>query len=399
MKKDPIFIHSLFRSGSTYVFNKFRKSTLFVCFQEPLHENILLNKLTPNKILKSNDFNYLRHPKLDKPYFSELLPILKKVVKSISNDAIYFNFFDKNPQLNGIKYWEAIILNSSPKRALIQECRSFGKINTIKESLGGTHIFLWRYPIDQWWSYKVDPYFDITSLLILCSNDAPKSFGFLANKFNIKKTKNTKVSKVFEFYKDTYLTGDASYSIFYLLWCTSLLNGIKHCEIILSIDLLSLSLKYRKDFQNKLTKYSISKINFSDCRIPQNTFSANEINHYKKLNDYIHSILINDGWTKSEIRKLITLQKSIESTRSEKKLTNNFIDQGTLVRNYARLSQDKIYSYSRSLRKSQKEIKKLKKELSIVKNDLSSVYMSNSWKVTLPIRSIKNILLKIFSNK
>jgi len=66
-----LFIHSLFRSGSTYVWNAFRRSPKgYWCYQEPLHETVLALEKAPMELLAfdtNEETKYLRHPKLDKP--------------------------------------------------------------------------------------------------------------------------------------------------------------------------------------------------------------------------------------------------------------------------------------------------------------------------------------------
>ena len=79
----PIFIHSLFRSGSTYIFNVFRDSEAgYWCYQEPLNEHLLFASDAPEKLLEidKQTASHLRHPVLKKPYFDEFFPSLKKLV-------------------------------------------------------------------------------------------------------------------------------------------------------------------------------------------------------------------------------------------------------------------------------------------------------------------------------
>jgi len=45
----PIYIHSLFRAGSTYLFHVFRRSKAgYWCYQEPLHEVAFIAKHNPD---------------------------------------------------------------------------------------------------------------------------------------------------------------------------------------------------------------------------------------------------------------------------------------------------------------------------------------------------------------
>ena len=66
---EPVFIHSLFRAGSTYLFNCFRRSPFgYWCYQEPLNEYLVNAVNMPGKLLELHEENatHLRHPKLER---------------------------------------------------------------------------------------------------------------------------------------------------------------------------------------------------------------------------------------------------------------------------------------------------------------------------------------------
>ncbi len=74
----PIFIHSLFRTGSTYLFHVFRRCVgHYWCYQEPLHEVIRYAATAPEHLLQLNaeSGSRLRHPVLERPYFWEFFQI------------------------------------------------------------------------------------------------------------------------------------------------------------------------------------------------------------------------------------------------------------------------------------------------------------------------------------
>ncbi|MEA3115191.1 MAG: hypothetical protein QOG58_4990, partial [Caballeronia sp.] len=54
LTKSPLFLHSLFRSGSTYLFEKFRRTDRFYCYQEPCNEALI--------DLDTNPDGFLKHP-------------------------------------------------------------------------------------------------------------------------------------------------------------------------------------------------------------------------------------------------------------------------------------------------------------------------------------------------
>ncbi len=64
---EPIFIHSLWRTGSTYLFSKFRENDKYYCFYEPLYEGLASNtKERLQNLSDAESLEKLHHPKIDK---------------------------------------------------------------------------------------------------------------------------------------------------------------------------------------------------------------------------------------------------------------------------------------------------------------------------------------------
>lgn len=176
MSKSPIFIHSLFRAGSTYLFNVFRRSAAdYYCYQEPLHEMAIYAREEPNLLLidhSDEKVRLLRHPKIGEIYFQELYDAWPTWKNTISVFAVYNGYFAPPDADVGIPFWKSLI-DATQRIPVFQECRTAGRIAAIKNQLGGHHIYLWRNPWDQWWSYKVVSYFDIANQLIINAPNSP----------------------------------------------------------------------------------------------------------------------------------------------------------------------------------------------------------------------------------
>src|ERR1700761_3229311 len=91
----PIFIHSLFRSGSTYLFHKFRSTDNFYCYQEPCNEALIDLDRNPDGFMKSPgyDSRLLRHPTLTAPYFYESYCIRDRLKGLFKKSFSYEDYF------------------------------------------------------------------------------------------------------------------------------------------------------------------------------------------------------------------------------------------------------------------------------------------------------------------
>ena len=74
----PIFIHSLFRTGSTYLWNLFRKNNKYICYYEPFHQYLLDVNTKNIDIILSRKHKEMHHPELDKYYWYEFTEFVKE---------------------------------------------------------------------------------------------------------------------------------------------------------------------------------------------------------------------------------------------------------------------------------------------------------------------------------
>ena len=310
-KAEPVFIHSLWRTGSTYLFSVFRRSASgYWCYQEPIHEIALYSKECP-EILNSNVIvspEVLRHPFLDKPYFQELFMVWPTWCDDMKKHIIYDAYFGEADNNITVKYLDKLI-NCSKGRPVIQECRTSNRVTTLKQAFGGQHIYLWRNPWDQWWSYKATSYFDITSQLILNTIVHPESITRIRQEIGFKEFHHEDISKEFEHFDQIRLSAQDSYLVFYLLWCLGLMGGVSHSDLLISIDSLSDSVKYQNETCDSLSALGIGGVDFSDCAVYQNHFTDQEKIFFASLEDRVHGLLLVSGYSQHHIDELLELRR------------------------------------------------------------------------------------------
>src|SRR5689334_15510805 len=67
----PVFIHAMWRTGSTYVWKKFRDQAQYRAYYEPLNELLARSRKTFVAAASSQAAEKLRHPALKDFYFAE----------------------------------------------------------------------------------------------------------------------------------------------------------------------------------------------------------------------------------------------------------------------------------------------------------------------------------------
>lgn len=311
---DPIFIHSLFRAGSTYVFNVFRRADrAYWCYQEPLHEVALFARGNPEGLLgfRGEQVRHLRHPVMDDSYFRELYEVSGDCLGKISKESIYDGYFAQGVNDFGVDYWRSLI-DAAKGRPVIQECRTSSRIGAIKQRLGGLHIYLWRNPWDQWWSYKVTDYFDATSQLIINAPHHPEVIGRLRNEIAFRGLESDDLAVQIDWFQKRRLPPEESYLAFYVLWLLGLREAMAHADLLVNVDRLSDSADYRDEFVGALSACGVDGLDFSDCAVPQTCYGDGDRDFFSRIEDKAHGLLLLSGTTQRELDELLALRRNSE---------------------------------------------------------------------------------------
>ncbi len=322
----PIFVHSLFRSGSTYIFDVFRRSNLgYWCYQEPLHEHIRHAKDAPELLLAidSNTNPDWHHPALQKPYFWELYQIKDEIAGLFKKEFSYDWFFidEAHSAFSEVSAYLQCLINAANGRPVLQCCRSFGRAAALRKICGGTHAHLWRNPWDQWWSYKVDDYFDATTLLILNALELPAVLAEVKDVCRIAGFHDPDIEKEISHALAHRLGARDGYFAFYALWLYSFLATEKVADLSINVDSLSSSAPYRADILALLSARGISGLDLSDCKIVQARFSERDRAFFDAIENHVHELFVQHGYEKKDLDAVIALRiqhlPSVESSSPE----------------------------------------------------------------------------------
>ena len=323
--KSPIFLHSLFRSGSTYFFQCFRRSPQnYWTYQEPLHEyTVAFGKSESGhrrlrSIRKLTEFalqKHLRHPALgSKGYFHELEQTWPEWKGRLFEDSVYHHYFAQNADGVAKEYFHALI-NASRGTPVIQECRTSNRIEPMRQEFGGSHVFLWRNPWDQWWSYVMEPYFESANQLIAWSENPPDILRDVREEMPVQPlsygTLQDRLFQIIQLPTESHL----SYRLFYSIWCLALDHALGAADVTVNIDALSDSPEYRSEVIKKLEKIGAKGLDFWDCDVPQSLYSDSEIAFFTDIEDSVHRDLLESGWTKKRLDRVLEQKKSHEPVR------------------------------------------------------------------------------------
>ena len=288
MRKQPVFIHSLFRTGSTYLWNKLRQYKRYLCYYEPLHQDYAQMSLeSPDPWKFDSDLSSRMHfPALKNSLTFEYHSLLKPdtIGLPLFLNSFSFDEYSKNSHNPDLKsYIDSLLANAGDRIPVLQFNRSALRIPWFKNHYpDALHLYLVRNPRDQFQSYFAmmqDNDLDIFLImdqLIAGKNHDKGKFKLLATKIPLIRFNHSSFYYECLVYKviNRCFSDWERYLIFYFLWFYALFENVRHADFVFSLDLLSSDLGYR----NKVSQY------FEESHIPGLDFQDAAITRYPKQN-------------------------------------------------------------------------------------------------------------------
>ena len=120
MSNSPIFIHSLFRAGSTYLFSQLRRNDALFCYYESMHELVAWAAEDVSRLdmeTSAEKMQQLHHPVLDADYFDELKQVWPAWQNRLAPGTVYGRYFAETPAEAGQAFFEALD-EASPKKTV-----------------------------------------------------------------------------------------------------------------------------------------------------------------------------------------------------------------------------------------------------------------------------------------
>lgn len=386
----PIFLHSLFRAGSTYFFEVFRRSAAgYWCYQEPENE-IILKLADPSFELPDTErvSQVLRHPRLDRSYLAEFLPLRPKLAQYFSREIPYDTYFlAEESEAPALYSYINFLIEQARGRPLLQLCKSSGRMAWLRKNFSGLHLFLWRNPWDQWWSYKVTSYFDAANLRILNARSVPPVFREIQSVIGFQAFHAADLAREEQFFDCHGLSPELSYLLHFSIWYHAMHEGLSIADVVIGVDQLSLSADVRQSKLNELGRLGVVGLDLSDCKVPQGWYSQADRTFFEDIEARVLEIFRHHGYTddvSAQIRNLRTaalrgaapdVKRDLEQVRA------------LFIRNSAELSRMKKMAWDQQV------------ELAAVQSRIAEIRASLSWRLTKPLRGLALAYDSVFGKR
>lgn len=244
----PVFLHGLWRCGSTYVWSRFRALENTYCYYEPLQHG--LSRLTAARIGRTtpqaNDADH--HPDMDRPPFEEYRPLLKRrgvktYARSFCDRAYYLH--ERQPQKKLRRYIESLITygQSQARIPVLGFNRSCLRAGWLHHTFPAYNLHIDRDPLELWRSYQRlmskgnRTFFSAWLLMIERNADIPV-LAPLAARLPLRRGRQKLLHKAKAYYHNVLddLTPNDTYFMIHYLWVVCSLHSLSYADAVLDMN-------------------------------------------------------------------------------------------------------------------------------------------------------------------
>jgi hypothetical protein len=289
----PIFLHSIFRSGSTYLQFKFRGLTGFWSYHEPLHEQLQSIAVSQTRSVAdalelARMAESLHHPLTDKNYFHEYP--LGSQGGVLAFPAAQRLELPEDAEDPGLLRYLQVLVGAACGRPVFKFTRSGLLQGWMRRRLGGVHVYLARNPREQFASFlqqelRGDGHFlGMVALMVAHSPRLQALHPALAGAVGCGPDQPLPLSWQPLAEVIRLLPVPVAYQAFHALWALSLLEALRHSDFLLSLDRLAASSGYRLEAEEYFRGIGVP-IDFSDIRLGRQTTQLPPERELERLED------------------------------------------------------------------------------------------------------------------
>lgn len=404
--RTPIFIHSSFRTSSTWMWSLFRDVPGVCAYYEIFNES--LAHLDAKGVQTTRPDAWASNHPPSRPYFLEFIPFLQpNGGVSLFDKRLAFEAFIPDGGVQAAisqeeyDYVDSLIKAASLQgKAPVLTCtRTLGRINGLRAAFSGIHVVIYRNLYHQWLSYcslstKGQHYFLKTTYLIVVHNLRDPFFAFLYSNY-------LRPAEQMVLDGDQTLEIDRrAFEIFFGVHLYLYLNAMPTADIVLNVNRLAREAPYRNEVAREIEAATGLQVDLGSVSERLEYFDSRlgDLHTLRKDLAHILSKAVESCMPERRPSELQTLgHQLLDETMEE-------IERSTLYLDAARAYFGE--GASEELAKAKIENEKLTRRLQNLSDALErevharesamherdALLSSTSWKVTAPLRALGGFL-------
>ncbi|MGZ6016932.1 MAG: hypothetical protein ACXWKM_14430 [Phenylobacterium sp.] len=244
----PVFVHGMWRSGSTFVWSRFRAAPGALSYYEPLHDG--LARLSRGRLRRNGGYDSvaLGHGPLERPYFAEFEALLglvgvRRYRRSFAFDHIVLEPDEPHP---GLQRYVAGLIDHARARGLLPvlACnRTCLRVAWLQRRFDAAHVYLQRSPEGLAASYidqraRGNPWFIANWLWVIERNATHPLFEPLAGRLPLRRGAERVLKGREAFYLDAArrMSPAEVYAMTTHLWLACAAHGARHVDLVLDME-------------------------------------------------------------------------------------------------------------------------------------------------------------------
>ncbi|WP_210210407.1 hypothetical protein [Methylovirgula sp. 4M-Z18] len=368
---EAIFLHSSFRASSTWVWSRFRRMDDVLAYHEIFHE-ILATLTRANCAELTARTWHSKHPD-GAPYFEEFEPLIQSEggVAHFTPAMAFENFVPQGGFTGSLtsdeRTYVRMLIDHAQNLArtpVLADTRSLGRVIAIKADFPGLHIVLYRNLFQQWCSYSEqlahhNPYFMETIKRTIESSPEDRFFKLLRQIFPLGRPSLT----------------DANYFYCFVLLHLYLYAQVAEAaDMVIDVNALECDRSYRRAVEGQIVDKSGVNIDFADVK-KSIAFSFTPLGSVESVSTRL-SAMVDD---------ILAHAPSAAGRAFVQKALGELLDEYERYMFYAGALANYAAPDGMLAQEFDNEWQQLNREM-------QSVLQSTSWRVTAPLRGVKNWL-------
>ena len=248
----PIFLHTSWRSGGTWLWSRFCALPGAVGLYEPLHE--ALATLRVDQLAGWRPDGWASgHPANGVPYFESYRPLLRQAGGVRSYPAEYgpqHFFADDDESFPALqRHIEALLEAAGPGVKVLKFCRSIGRLGWMRRHFpAARHVMLMRNPASQWASMRKqerleqNPYFTAQPWRILRAGQHHPRVALALRAMRVQPDGAGPACS----------DGERDYRVFLAFWLLNACSAPNDVDAIVNIDLAAASPRYQAEVERTI---------------------------------------------------------------------------------------------------------------------------------------------------
>jgi adenylyl-sulfate kinase len=297
LDRRPIFIQAMWRTGSTYFWKKFRAQPEYRACYEPLHELLIRPR---EQVLAAGDQRRaasLRHPPIDRSYFTEFPFAGERGVKFFGKPLSYERYcLEETEEDAHLRRYIANLIRHAMRhqqRAVLQFNRGLLRCGWLTRNFSPVNVLVVRRPANVWKSILsfTDRSFIGALCIVLGQNKAKWPLKFLPDWLDLPCRIGPAIEDDYAAYAPIAAElASRMYPAYFDFYLASILHCARYADCILDIDELSENPAARVAAQRSLRKFGID-MDFTDCSVPSYDLTSADEREWIAYEDFAHRFL------------------------------------------------------------------------------------------------------------